>query len=634
MSSRSDEPVSLVTAKPVDPGLTGTKDPAASEMVLPPSRRRCSPLTRVFLFGCVFLVCLALVSATGVLVTLYARDKLSVRCMPGQGTVEITPSSSALGNFSHWAVSTDAAPCTPVARRVFRKGGKTVDAAIATLLCMGVVIPHSMGMGGGFIATVYSKKKLEAGVLIAREVAPAGASRDMYVKDKKMSIRGGMAIAVPGELRGYAELHRSLNGSLPWKELFEDAIRVARHGFPMGAHLANALREGRKIKGPLADNIRRVFSDPETGELLQEGEMVKQEDLARTLEAVATYGPDYFYHGDFAQSIINEIQENGGMITLDDLANYKVEWAPPVRSRFKGGLTLYSAPPPGSGAVLAFILGIMDQFRSSGRAALPDDVLTLHRFAEACKFAYAKRALLGGAKSIECDELVRHLTSPELAQRARSLIDDMQTFSRPEYYGFVNESQEQDHGTAHATFWGPDGDVIAVSSTVNYYFGSYVRTKTGVVLNNQMDDFSTPGAVNFYGVAPSRANFIAPGKRPMSSMAPVVVVDRLGDVVLALGGTGGSKITSGVALVTMRTLWMGNTIKDAIDYPRLHHQLIPNHLMVESYFPKTYVEALQALGHKVTYPSGRFSIMMGVHARHGNLYANSDFRKGGTVDGE
>ncbi|KAH9377359.1 hypothetical protein HPB48_021392 [Haemaphysalis longicornis] len=301
----------------------------------------------------------------------------------------------------------------------------------------------------------------------------------MYVEDKKMSIRGGMAIAVPGELRGYAELHRFIGTLAALEGTLRGRNPSCQAWLPHGsAPLPNALRGRPEIKGPHL----RTISDPETGELLQEGEMVKQEDLARTLEAVATYGPDYFYHGDFAQSIINEIQENGkfstlpwsllfpvgGMITLDDLANYKVEWAPPVRARFKGGLTLYSAPPPGSGAVLAFILGIMDQFRSSGRAALPDDVLTLHRFAEACKFAYAKRALLGGAKSIECDELVRHLTSPELAQRARSLIDDMQTFSRPEYYGFVNESQEQDHGTAHATFWGPDGDVIAVSSTVNY----------------------------------------------------------------------------------------------------------------------------------------------------------------------
>lgn len=588
---------------------------------------------RPILLCCIFLVVVAVVSATSVLVTLYAKDSLRIRCLPGPVQVEVTPSASALGNFSQWAVSTDAAPCTPVARRIFKKGGKTVDAAVATLLCMGVVIPHSMGIGGGFIATVYSRSKKDAQVLVAREVAPAGASTDMFVKNKKGSLFGGLAIGVPGELRGYYELHRRLNGSLPWKELFTDAIRLARDGFPMGAHLANALRESQNTDTVLKENIRKTFSNPETGELLAEGELVTLKDLAKTLELIAEYGPDYFYEGEFAEKLVSEVQNNGGMLTMEDLRNYQVKWEKPVTARFKGGMTMYSAPPPASGAVLAYILGIMDAFRPSPGSFLDDTVTTLHRFAEACKFAYAKRALLGDPSFVHCEPLVRNMSSREYAANARYKISDEQTFSDPHYYGFVDEVSKPDKGTAHATFWGADGDVIVASSTVNYYFGSMLRTSTGVVMNNQMDDFSTPGMRNFYGVAPSEANFIVPGKRPMSSMAPVVVVDENGDVQLALGGTGGAKITSGVALVVMRTLWQRNSIKAAIDYPRLHHQLIPNHLMVESFFPKAYVEELRKLGHKVTYPKGRFSIMMGVSKHSGRLYANSDFRKGGTVDG-
>ncbi|XP_037560666.1 scoloptoxin SSD14 isoform X3 [Dermacentor silvarum] len=588
---------------------------------------------RPILLCCVFLVVVAVVSATSVLVTLYAKDSLRIKCLPGPVHVEITPSSSALGNFSTWAVSTDAAPCTSVARRIFRKGGKTVDAAIATLLCMGVVIPHSMGIGGGFIATVYSRSKREAQVLVAREVAPAGATSDMYVNNKKGSLYGGLAVAVPGELRGYQALHRHLNGTLPWKELFRDAIRLARHGFPMGAHLANALREKRTVDPVLEANVRKAFSDPETGDLLAEGELVTLKDLANTLEQIAEKGPDYFYEGELAENIVKEVQANGGILTMEDLRRYQVSWEKPVTARFKGGMTMLSAPPPASGAVLAYILGIMDAFRSSPKSLLEDSVTTLHRFAEACKFAYAKRALLGDPKFVQCEQLVRNMSSHQFSSEARYKIDDDRTFSDPHYYGFVDEVMKPDKGTAHATFWGPDGDVIVVSSTVNYYFGSMLRTSGGVVMNNQMDDFSTPGMRNFYGVAPSVANFIYPGKRPMSSMAPVVVTDENGDVQLALGGTGGAKITSGIALVIMRTLWQRNSIKEAIDYPRLHHQLIPNHLMVESYFPKAYVEELQKLGHKVTYPKGRFSIMMGVSKHNGRLYANSDFRKGGTVDG-
>ncbi|XP_077508976.1 scoloptoxin SSD14-like isoform X3 [Amblyomma americanum] len=582
---------------------------------------------------CVLLVGVAVVSTASVLITLYAKDWLRIRCLPGPAEVEVTPSASALGNFSTWAVSTDAAPCTTVARRIFRKGGKTVDAAIATLLCMGVVIPHSMGIGGGFIATVYSRSSQEAQALIAREMAPAAASRDMFVEEKQKSLWGGLAVGVPGELRGYEALHRHLKGSLPWKELFTDAIRLARYGFPMGAHLANALREPRKADPKMEEHIRRVFSDPETGELLAEGELVTQKDLANTLEAIAENGPDYFYNGEFAEKLVQQVQDNGGALTLQDLSDYAVRWEEPVKAHFQGGLTMFSAPPPGSGAVLAYILGIMDAFRPSDGSRLKDDVVTLHRFAEACKFAYARRALLGDPNFVDCRQLIRNMTSQEFAADARFKIDDTRTFSEFQRYGFVNETQPPDTGTAHATFWGEDGDVIAVSSTVNYYFGSMLRTSEGVVLNNQMDDFSTPGTRNFYGVAPSRANFIEAGKRPMSSMAPVVIVDDRGDVQLALGGTGGAKITSGIALVIMRTLWQNNSIKQAIDFPRLHHQLIPNQLMVESYFPKAYVAELEKLGHKVTYPKGRFSIMMGIHRRGGRLYANSDFRKGGTVDG-
>ncbi|KAH6931902.1 hypothetical protein HPB50_001444 [Hyalomma asiaticum] len=266
---------------------------------------------RPILLCCVFLVVVAVVSATSVLVTLYAKDSLRIRCLAGPVQVEVTPSASALGNFSKWAVSTDAAPCTPVSRHIFNKGGKTVDAAIATLLCMGVVIPHSMGIGGGFIATVYSRAKKDAQVLVAREVAPAGASTDMFVQNKKGSLFGGLAIAVPGELRGYYELHRHLNGSLPWKELFTDAIRLARNGYPMGAHLANALRESQNADPVLKANIRKTFSNPETGELLNEGELVTLKDLAHTLELIAENGPNYFYEGEFAENLVREVQQNG-----------------------------------------------------------------------------------------------------------------------------------------------------------------------------------------------------------------------------------------------------------------------------------------------------------------------------------
>lgn len=543
----------------------------------------------------------------------------------------LVASASILGNFSSWAVATDASLCAPVARKVQARGGTIADVAVATLLCMGVVLPHSMGMGGGFLATVYTRKTRKAQTLIAREKAPEAATKDMFVSNPKLAQTGGLSVAVPGELRGYRALLDRMGSNVSWEALFEDAIRLARHGFAVHPHLANALQV-KKYAVYSHENMRKIFWNAAANDTLREGDLVVQPDLAATLELVAKHGPDYFYEGAFAAQLVREVKANGGNMTLEDLASYQAEWQVPVNVSFKDDLTLYSVPPPGSGPVLGYIMGIMDAFRTDAKETLADDVLTLHRFLEACKFAYAQRALLGDPKFVELGQLVGNLTSVEQALATRRLIDDARTFDEAVHY-LGEEPFQPDHGTAHASFLGPDGDAVAVTSTVNFYFGSVVRSG-GVMLNNEMDDFSVPGTSNLYGVAPSEANYAAPGKRPMSSMAPAVVVGRDGDVQLVLGGAGGAKITSGIALVSMRYLWQGNNIKEAIDFPRVHHQLLPNQVDVEANFPQVYRRLLEKKGHKVVVPKGRFSIMMGIGRREGRVYANADFRKGGSVDGD
>lgn len=576
------------------------------------------------------VVCNALVTVRVKGTSKDSQDETAEKCKPCEDDYPWSP--SALGNFSTWAVSTDAEQCKNVSRRIYAKNGTTVDAAIATLLCMGVVLPHSMGIGGGFIATVYSRTTKKAKVLIARETAPMNATENMFVnKSIYASIWGGLAVAVPGELRGYDALHKYLNGTLKWADLFEDAIQLARCGFPVGKHLAAALREGKVVKTALANETRRFFMKPDTDEVLTEGDTLIQDDLAKTLEDIANNGADYFYTGNFAVNLVEDVKRNGGIMTVQDLNNYSVKWIDPINFTFEDNLTMFSAPPPGSGPVLAYIMAIMDAFRKSGED-LPDDEETLHKFTEACKYSYAKRALLGDVDFVNCQEVIANMTSRKYAEDTKSKINLTHTFDDPKEYGFINETYLPETGTAHAVFWGEDV-VISVSSTINFYFGSLVRTNSGVLLNNEMDDFSTPGRLNIYKVAPSRANFIQPGKRPMSSMAPVVVVDPNGDVRLALGGTGGSKITSGIGLVTVRTLWQNKSIKNAIDCPRIHHQLIPNQLMVEKNFSQICENSLRKFGHNVTRPNGRFNVIMGVHKKDGRLYANADYRKGGDIDG-
>lgn len=510
------------------------------------------------------------------------------------------------------------------------------DAAVATLLCMGVVLPKAMGIGGGFVATFYSSRERVALSLISREVAPGAARRDMFVGNATLSKKGGLAIAVPGELRGYAEIHRRLRGRLPWGALFTDAIRLASEGFPVSNLLAHSLcYEARDLfrcaDGPCEPSWEPFWNSEQKRPLIA-GELLVQKDLARTLKEIAYYGPDYFYKGRLAEEMVREITEHGGILTLEDLRSYKPTWTRPVSVTFRDGRVAYSAPPPGGGAIYSFIMSIMDAFRSDDNAGLQDDVLTLHRFVEACKYAYAKRALLGDPRFVNVANVVRNLTSPDYAEHTRWQIDDDRTYHDPAHYGFVGQISPPIKGTAHLSMWG-DGDALSITSSINSYFGSLVRSSSGIVFNNHMDDFSIPGESNYWGVAPSKANFIEPGKRPQSSMSPTIVLDPNGDAELVIGGSGGPKITTAVALVSMRMLWMDSNIKDAIDYSRAHDQLIPDYIMVEPTFSELYSLLLKAKGHNIKTIGGEFSNVHAVHRKKGRLYANADYRSGGDVYG-
>lgn len=346
-------------------------------------------------------------------------------------------------------------------------------------------------------------------------------------------------------------------------------------------------------------------------------------------------GVDYFYQGALADQIVEAVNKSHGILEKDDLVNYKVRWAEPVKRKFKDGRTMYSVRPPASGPVLAYILGIVDDIRKTADDTLDDDSLNYHRFVEALKFAYAKRALLGDEKmEPSVAKVTEDLLSEEAAKTSKAKIDDSKTHDDLSFYGMTNEAQ-QDSGTSHSCYWDKDNNVVAITSSVNYYFGSHVMPSgSGFVLNDQMDDFSTPGLINTYGIHPSRVNLIAPQKIPQSSMVPTIILDKNGDPEMCIGGSGGSRITSGVGLVTMRTLWQGKNIKEAIDEPRVHHQLLPTDLEVEEHFPKVYVSQLKEKGHKIKVRDIMPNVMTGIHRRDGRLYANTDFRKDSTVDGD
>jgi len=351
------------------------------------------------------------------------------------------------------------------------------------------------------------------------------------------------------------------------------------------------------------------------------------------------------------EDIIADLKEHGSIITLKDLKNYgkRNVFKPPLSAKLNnGGYTLYNPPPPTSGVVLSFILEILDGYNFT-----PDDIsdykkkgLTYHRIAEAFKFAYAKRSRMGDEKFVDIKELLANLTSHAYADGIRAQIDDDRTHEVA-YYGPDFGALPPDAGTAHINVMAPGGGAVALTGTINTFFGAQIRGKrTGIIFNNEMDDFSTPGTSNSFGIPASPANYIVPGKMPMSSQCPTIAVDGEGRVIMTSGAAGGSRITTSTSFIMANALWLGLDLKEAVDTPRIHHQLMPDELKYEPDLEKEVLEELRARKHKLVQMPYGMSISQHIHnkcespsltASHLQtdecIEAVSDGRKGGNPDG-
>ena len=451
------------------------------------------------------------------------------------------------------------------------------------MICEGITCPQSGGLGGGFLLTIYIKEKGLIETIDAREVAPKLATRNMYDDKLGASLEGGLAIAVPGELKGLWELHQKY-GKLNWKDLMQPNIELCRKGYQAQIYFHNAMkfREARILASP---TLREVFINPETNQVWNTGDLIKRVKLADSLEIIAAEGADAIYNGTLTKIMVDDIKSFGGIITEEDFLDYKVRWGKPEIAYLQDNLTLYTTPLPGSGAVLAFILNILKGYE------LKHDALSYHRIVEAFKFGYGRRTLLGDEPMDEVKDLVKNLTNSNFADFIRSLINDEQTYSEFDHYGAVYESVN-DHGTANVCILSPNGDAVVGTSTINYNFGSY-RSSVGIILNNEMDDFALPGRPNIYGLRPSPANFIIPGNRPLSSMTPTIILDGNGDVRMLIGASGGSRITTAVAFTIINHLIFGENIENSIKAPRLHHQITPMELFYETGFNASILTELQ-----------------------------------------
>uniref|UniRef100_A0A3Q3KA69 Glutathione hydrolase n=1 Tax=Monopterus albus TaxID=43700 RepID=A0A3Q3KA69_MONAL len=561
----------------------------------------------------------------GLVVLLVATLSLLLGLCMGLGKKNTPPSSDHI--YLKAAVAADAGKCSEVGRDILKKNGSAVDASIAALLCVGLLNAHSMGIGGGLYFVIYNASTGKVETIDARETAPMNATEDMFANNSKLSHTGGLSIAIPGEIRGY-ELAHKRHGKLPWKELFEPSIALARDGFPIGKALAHAIFKSKDFIQADA-NMCEVFCDSQKN-ILKENDIVRFPKLADTYQRIAEDGPDVFYSGSMAQKICDQIQSDCGIITLDDLSEYQPVLNENPLKLNVGEYTMHVPDAPSGGPVLALILNIVDgyNFTDTSVSTAEKKTLTYHRIVEAFRFAYAKRSRLGDPRYLNITDLIQNMTSDYFADCIRSKISDDTT--HPDSYYEPGYFVPDNHGTAHLSLIAEDGSAVAATSTINQHFGSKVMSRsTGIIFNDEMYDFSLPYVTNGFGIPPSPNNLIQPGKRPLSSMCPAIIFDKENKVKMVVGASGGTKIPTAIALVILNSLFFNYDLKKAVTEPRVYNRHNPNMTVVEQGFVKKVLEGLVQKNHVTQLLRAPDTVVQAVVRQGEHLCAESDPRKGG-----
>ncbi|KAJ1360012.1 hypothetical protein KIN20_018872 [Parelaphostrongylus tenuis] len=543
-----------------------------------------------------------------------------------------SPSASVEGKFKKAAITTDHQICSEIGGDILKRRGNAIDAAVAAMFCLGVTNPQSSGLGGGFLMTIYNRTSGKCIAIDARESAPAAAHRDMFHQDFVGSKLGFRAVATPGELAGYWHAFTQFgSGRASWKDLIRPSIQLCRKGVPVSVYLDYVM----KVKEAHFRHYpsMRSWINPLTNSTYKAGDLLPRLKLAKTLEMIAdSQDPvELFYRGKMADTIAKEMAEEGGLITKEDLTNYQPKvYQGMERVRFRGDLAMCGGPPPSSFSVTQLIVAVMSGLYPQGhKADIHSDPKVMHQFIEAMKFGYAQRTLLGDVAFVpSAYTLAKNLTTNEYT---KWVLTRMRSVAQPApYYGGNAQSQVPDYGTSHISVLDEYGNGVSATSTINQWFGATVESNAyGIVWNDEMDDFSTPGMANGFGFAPSETNFIEPGKRPMSSMSPMVIFNkRTGDPKMVVGGSGGSRIISSVAKAVVRSLVFGETIKQAIDSPLVHNQFTPDITQIDDSFPKELKNILQTqFGQRFRNTSGFVGIVQGITVDSDGIRACGDFRR-------
>ena len=514
---------------------------------------------------------------------------------------------------------------------ILAAGGNAVDAAVAVGFALAVTLPSAGNLGGGGFMVIHTAAGQEVAVDF-REVAPRGASRDMYLgEDGKpvsaRSRRGHLACGVPGTVAGLCHIQEKY-GTLPLKAVLAPAMKLAREGFPVSRFLAASLRTSARYLGAHAES-RRVFLN--SGKRWVEGDQFTQPDLLATLDRIASRGRDGFYGGKTAELIVAEMRAGGGLITAEDLAAYPVKERTPVKTSYRG-YQIVSMPTPSSGGVaLVQMLNVLEGYPLARLG--PGSEQTLHYLAESMRWAFRDRALYMGDPDFTPLPLKR-LLSRSHGEKIRAHIGVTAAVSQ-KIPGLVSPPAEKEQ-TTHYSVMDRKGNAVACTYTLNGGYGSGVTvTGAGFLLNNEMDDFaSAPGTPNMFGLLQGEANAVGPGKRPLSSMTPTLVL-RDSTVLMVIGSPGGPTIINTVLQCIINVIDHGMNISQAVAAPRIHHQWMPDRIDHEPYgIGPDPARGLRARGHLLR----RRSVMGDAHGitydpKRRLFHGAADPRHGGLAEG-
>ena len=520
-------------------------------------------------------------------------------------------------------VASEQGLATQVGLDILKQGGNAIDAAVAVGFALAVVLPNAGNIGGGGFMVLHDDKTGKDVAIDFREIAPAKASRDMYLDNQGNVIDGKSlfthdASGVPGTVAGM-EYALKKWGTMPLSKVLEPAIKLADKGFIVSDVLAQTLKEEKSTLGKWSSSKAIFFKN---GEPLKSGDLLVQKDLAKSLRLIAKQGAKAFYQGEIATKIAKEMQSQGGTMTLEDLKAYKVVERQPIIGDYRG-YKVVTMPPPSSGGVhLIEILNMLEHYPIKEDGV--NSAKNIHHMAESMKLAYADRSeYLGDPDFVKIP--VTGLTSKAYANELAKTIDDNKARLSSNIKPGKPQPYESDQ-TTHFSVMDKAGNAVAVTYTLNLNFGSGIVVEgTGILLNNEMDDFSVkPGVPNAFGLVGGTANAIEAKKRPLSSMTPTIVMKN-NKPWLVTGSPGGARIITTVLQSVVNTIDHEMNPAEAIITPRVHHQWLPDELRVEEGISPDTIKLLQDKGHKVVTkaPMGRIQI---IQADDSGFYGYSDPR--------